>query len=73
MMSPSLIRVGLLAGAVAGAPKYISVPVHDDTHELTDNESGAAASNKTLFTLLKRGRLPITNGHRVSLVSIARI
>lgn len=73
MMSPSLIHVGLLAGAVAGAPKHISVPVLDDAHELTDNGSGAAASIKKLFTLLVRRRLSITNGHRVFLVCIARI
>lgn len=64
---PSLIHTGLLAGAVAGAPENRPVPVLDDAHELTDNESGTGASIKKLFTFL---RLSITDGHRVSLVCI---
>ncbi len=64
----SLIHTGLLAGAVAGAPENRPVPVLDDSHELTDNESGGPASIKKLLTSLNCLRPSITDGHRVSLV-----
>ncbi len=67
---PSLVHTGLLAGAVAGAPENRPVPVPDDAHELKDNESGAAASIKKLFTSLNCLRPSITDGHRVFLVCI---
>lgn len=72
-LQPTLVHVGLLAGAVAGAPETIPFPVLDNAHELTNNGSGAAASIKKLFTLLKRRRVSITNTHQVSLVCIAWI
>ncbi len=67
---PSLIHTGLLAGAVAGAPENRPVPVLDDAHELTDNESGGPASIKRLLTSLNCLRPSIIDGHRVFQMSL---